>query len=49
MLSKECKVCVVFINFILSHECKKSKILLVIYIMLKEHDNVFGIFYYVTI
>ena len=33
MLSKECNVCVVVINFILSHACKKSKICLVIYIM----------------
>ena len=32
MLSKEFKVCIVVINFILSHEYKKSKICLVIYI-----------------
>ena len=32
MLSKECKVCVVIINCILSHEYKKNKICLVIYI-----------------
>ena len=32
MLSKEYKVCVIVINFILSNGCKKSKICLVIYI-----------------
>ena len=36
MLSKECKLCVLVINFILSHECKKSKIYLVFYIMSKN-------------
>ena len=33
MFSKECKVFVIVINFIVIHECKKSKICLVIYIM----------------